>query len=337
MPSRVQQLILGLSIDKQADIATAAALFHRWRKNDTSVTSPKPVFEDDAPEIGKGDEFATQTYPSHYDVQNRIEKYASAEFLTWALAFALGNATVTGSAAPYSYTIVPIDPGVTLELPYFSLVEQIAEGGGSAIDNLFVGCAIEDFTYQFNYGPGRASSKVIVNWLGSGLLTSPSAVVVPALAAETNILSAGMSLVVNGVDYISSKRILSGSIGWKNNLMGSAGYYPGSGMQNGLQVRGRIEIGSRVPSFQFTTRLLKNSVEYANLVNQSTGPAVLTIPHDANNTVTFTFPKLALGMVENTEADGIVAITVTGTPEKDSVTGTVFSVTSKCSVGGIAQ
>jgi hypothetical protein len=63
---------------------------------------------------------------------------------------------------------VPIDPGTTLELPYFSLVEQVAEGGGKAVDNLYVGCAIEDFTYQFSYGPGRSSSKMTVNWVGSG-------------------------------------------------------------------------------------------------------------------------------------------------------------------------
>ena len=59
----------------------------------------------------------------------------------------------TGSSAPYTYTIVPIDPGTTLELPYFSLVEQVAEGGGKAVDNLYVGCAIEDFTYQFSTVP----------------------------------------------------------------------------------------------------------------------------------------------------------------------------------------
>ena len=95
--------------------------------------------------------------------------------MTWAVAFGLGNIAQTGSAAPYTYTIMPINPGTTLELPYFSIVEQVAEGGGNAIDNLYVGCAIEDFTYQFTYGPGRASSKMTVNWVGSGLLTTPAA------------------------------------------------------------------------------------------------------------------------------------------------------------------
>jgi hypothetical protein len=166
MPARVQQLILGLGKGKQTSLATAGTTFLRFKKLDTALTTPKPVFENDAAEIGKGHEFITQTFPSHYEVANRIEKYASAEFVTWACAYALGNIAQTGSAAPYTYTITPINPGVTLELPYFSIIEQVAEGGGSAVDNLYVGCAIEDFTYQFNYGPGRASSKMTVNWVG---------------------------------------------------------------------------------------------------------------------------------------------------------------------------
>ena len=337
MPARVQQLVLGLGTAKQANIATAGSTFARFKKIDATVTTAKPVFENDAAEIGKGHEFITQTFPSHYEIGNRIEKYASAEFVTWATAFALGNVTVTGTTAPFTYTIVPINPGVTLELPYFSLVEQVAEGGGSAVDNMYVGCAVEDFTYQFNYGPGRASSKMTVNWVGSGLLTTPSGIVVPALTTENNMLAGSMALTVNGVDYVGAKRILSGSIGWKNNLMLNAGFFPGSGMQNGLQVRGRLEIGARVPTFQFTTRLLAGASEYSSLVSQTTGTAVLSVTHDSGNMVTFTFPQMAFQVVENTEADGIVAVTVTGAPQYNTTANTVLSIVTKCGIGAIAQ
>ena len=336
MAARVQQLILGLGSGKQASISAAASTFLRFKKLDTSLTTPKPVFENDAAEIGKGHEFITQTFPSHYDVGNRIEKYASAEFLTWAVGYALGNVAQTGSNAPYTYTITPLNPGTTLELPYFSLVEQVAEGGGNAIDNLHVGCAIEDFTYQFNYGPGRASSKMTVNWVGSGLLTTPSGITVPALTTENNMLAASMALTINGVDYVATKRILSGSIGWKNNLLLNAGFFPGSGLQNGLQVRGRMEVGARVPSFQFTARLLSGSPEYATLVNQTTGTATLSVQHDAGNSVAFTFQQMAFQMAENTEADGIVAVTVTGAPQYNATNG-VLSVVTKCGLTGIAQ
>jgi hypothetical protein len=337
MPARIQQLILGLGKGKQASISAAGATFLRLKKLDTVLTTPKPIFENDAAEIGKGHEFITQTFPSHYEVANRIEKYASAEFVTWACAFGLGNVAQTGSAAPYTYTILPINPGTTLELPYFSIVEQVAEGGGSAVDNLYVGCAIEDFTYQFAYGPGRASSKLTVNWVGSGLLTTPSGITVPALTSENNMLAAGMTLSVNGVDYVATKRILSGSVGWKNNLLLNAGFFPGSGLQNGLQVRGRMEVGARVPSFQFTARLLAGSPEYNTLVNQTTGTATLSVQHDANNLVTFTFPQMAFQVAENAEADGIVAVTVTGAPQYSNSQNTVMSVTTLCGIAGIAQ
>jgi len=328
---------MGLGKGKQTNIATAtlAASFLRFKKINADLTTPRPVFENDATEIGKGHEFITQTFPSHYDVANRLEKYASAEFVTWATAFGLGNVVVTGSG-PYNYTITPIDPGTALELPYFSLIEQVSEGGGSAVDNLYVGNAVEDWLYQFNYGPGRSSSKMTVNWVGSGKVTTPSAITVPALQTETNMLAASMALTVNGVDYVGTKRVLSGSIGWKNNLNLNAGFFPGSGTQNGCQIRGRMEIGARVPSFQITVRLLSGSTEYAALTGQTTGTAVLTVQYDANNTVTFTFQKMAFQMVENTEADGIVAVTITGAPQYDATNG-VLTITSKCSIGAIAQ
>ncbi len=239
--------------------------------------------------------------------------------------------------APYSYTILPINPATSLELPYFSICEQVPEGGGSAVDNLHIGCAIEDFTYQFSYGPGRASSKITANWVGSGLLTTPSGIVIPALTAENNMLAAGMSLVVNGVDYVATGRILTGSVGWKNNLLLNAGFYPGSGLQNGLQVRGRMEIGARVPSFQFTARLLAGSPEYNTLVNQTTGTATVSVQHDADNSVTFSYPQMAFQVVENADVDGIVAVTITGAPQYNNTQNTVMSISTKCGIAGIAQ
>jgi hypothetical protein len=176
-----------------------------------------------------------------------------------------------------------------------------------------------------------------VNWVGSGLLTTPSGVVVPALTTENNMLAASMALSINGVDYVANKRILSGSVSWKNNLLLNAGFFPGSGLQNGLQVRGRMEIGARVPAFQFTVRLVNGSTEYNTLVNQTTGTATLSVQHDAGNSVAFAFPQMAFQVAENTEVDGIVAVTVTGAPQYNTTQNTVMSVTTKCGITGIAQ
>ncbi len=137
--------------------------------------------------------------------------------------------------------------------------------------------------------------------------------------------------------YEVANRILSGSIGWKNHLLLNAGFFPGSGEQNGLQVRGRMEIGARVPTFQFTARLLAGSPEYNTLVAQTAGSATLSVQHDSGNMVTFTFPQLAFEMVENTETDGIVAVTVTVAPEFNTTQNTVLSVVTKCGIPSIAN
>ena len=60
--------------------------------------------------------------------------------------------------------------------------------------------------------------------------------------------------------------------------------------------------------------------------------------HDAGNSVSFTFPQMAFQVAENAEADGIVAVTVTGAPQYRHVTqNTVMSVTTLCGIAGIAQ
>jgi len=334
MAARLQNLILGLGKAKQADISTIAASFLRFKKLNMDLTSTGFSTENDAAEIGKGDEFISVAgvFPVAYSPGGRLEKYSSAEFMTWALCYALGNVVEASSI----YTITPIAPGTTLELPYLSVVEQVPEGGATCIDNAFIGCAVEDFLYEFSYGPGRASGKVTVNWVGSGKLTTPSAVTVPAVQTENNMLTASMALTIIGVDTVTLKTILKGSFGWKNNLMTNAGFFPGSGMQNGAQIRGRLEIGARMPTFQFTARLLTGSSEYAKLIAQTTGTVVLTVTYDATHTVTLTFASVSFEMVENTEVDGLVAVTVTCAVKATSGGVTVTAV-AKCGISGIAQ
>ena len=351
MAARIQGLVIGLGKGKQTNISTIGSTFLRLKKLDADSTSPHLVTETDAAEIGKGHEFGTQTYPSHYDIANRVEKYATSEFATWAISYGLGNVVQTGSTAPYTYTIVPIDPGTTLELPYFTVVEQLPEGGGFAVDNAFIGCAVEEWLYQFNYGPGRASSKLTVNWVGSGngigtgynlpSGTPASGITIPALTTENNMLAAGMALTVNGVNYVSSGRILSGSCGWKNNLLLNAGFFPGSGTVNGAQVRGRMEIGTRTPTFNFMIRLVYGSVEYNTLIanaNGTTAPgtATLSVQHDSGNSLAFNWQRIPFKAVEQGVGDGIVAVTVSTDPQFDATNG-VLSVTSLCSIAGIAQ
>jgi hypothetical protein len=339
MASRIQNKILGLGLHRQADIVTPNATFIRFRQLNAELAPTGFLTENDAGEIGKGNEFISNTgvYPVSYNPLARIDKYSSAEFMTWAFAFALGGVTETTGV----YTIVPTDPcGNGLELPYFTVVEQVCESGGTSLDNSFVGCAIEDVTYDFNYGPGRQSGRVTCNWVGSGKMITPSGITVPAVVAEHYMLTGSMQLTINGINYVTAKTILSGQIAWKNNLLVGAGFYPGSGMQNGAAIRGRLEIGVRAVTFTFTARLLKTSQEYAMLINPPVSPtntATVTVSFDATHTMTFTFPCIQYESVVNGEQDGIVNVTVSVAPKNDPTLLVPMSITSQCGITGIAQ
>lgn len=336
MAARIQSKVLGLSIDAQPDIHTASTNFLRFRQLNSELAPSGFMTENDAAEIGKGNEFISDTgvYPVSFNPLGRIDKYSSAEFMCWAFCYGMGGVT----EAVGSYTIKPLDPCADgLELPYATIVEQVCEGGGMALDNAFLGCAVEDVTWDFNYGPGRQSGRVTVNWVGSGKMTTPSGVTIPPATAEHYLLSGSMTMTINGTDYIAAKTMLSGQIAWKNNLLVGPGFFPGSGMQNGAAIRGRLEYGTRAITLTFTARLLKNSVEYQKLIDQTTGTATITATFDATHSITFDFPSVQYETVTNAEQDGIVDVTVNVACKYDPVTSTVVTITAKCGITGIAQ
>jgi hypothetical protein len=336
MAARIQNKILGLGLGKQPDITTISPSFLRFRQLNMELAPSGFLTENDAAEIGKGDEFVSSVFPVSWNPLARIDKYSSAEFMTWAFCYALGGVT----EATGVYTIKPIDPCVDgLELPFFSVVEQVCESGGMALDNAFLGCAVEDVTYDFNYGPGRQSGRVTVNWVGSGKITTPSAVTVPAVVSEHYLLTGSMQCTINGTNYITAKTLLSGQIAWKNNLLLGPGFFPGSGMQDGAAIRGRLEIGVRASTFTFTARLLKNSVEYQLLIAQTTGTATVTVTFDATHTITFNYPMVQYETVINGEQDGLVSVTVNVATKSDPAASPAVApvtVTAQCGITGIA-
>jgi hypothetical protein len=78
------------------------------------------------------------------------------------------------------------------------------------------------------------------------------------------------------------------------------------------------------------------SDEYTKLVAQTTGTAVLTVSYDANNSAQWTWQQISYQVVENTEADGIVAVTVTVAPQYNATNG-ILTFVGKCGITGIAQ
>jgi hypothetical protein len=237
MPANIQEMLIGFGKCKQAALATANTVTGIWRlgKLNADFGGPKLNTENDADELGKGNEFATQLFKTSWDVAGKLEKYASAEFAAWVMAFGLGKVVKTGTTPNWIYTCTPLNPVTDgIELPCFSYLEQIRPGAAAVIDRMMIGCVIEDWTLTVGSGPGRANSKLAVSFVGSGKHLQPSGITLPAATAELLLPSASLTATINGTDYVTAKNLVSLEASWKNNHRMDSGFYPGSGLQGAM-------------------------------------------------------------------------------------------------------
>ena len=295
--------------------------------------------EDDANDLGKGDEFAQTIYPSHLDLTVDVEAYMTSEMIAFLAAFGLGNVVKTGSSPNWIYTITPSVPlTADIDLMPFSYAEAIRPGAAPVVhDMLATGCVVNSFQIQLQSGPGRESSKVSANLQGTGRYTEPSALDFTAMPLMSTPLPAyGATITIIGVDYSSTGRLISLNFGWNNNLRTDSGYFPGSGKQGNHQVRGRMEHGDRAATLDFVARIAAGQAERTALKNLTTGTAVITIPYDANNEVTITCQKVSFREVTPGETDGIAHIAGTMSVMKHATNG-VVTIVAKCNVDGIGE
>ena len=335
--ANINELMDGWGYKKQTDIVTPNVLAGIWRHTNlnTKPWAKVPVNEDDRAEIGKGHEFPTQLFKSHYNMPTyEISKYASSEFLAWVMSFAMGNVTVTGSTAPYTYTIVPAlgsSNPTGLELPYFSFVQQIRPGGSAILDEILVGCAVKGFKLSIKNSPGRASAMCSAECVTTGQYTTPSTITLPAVTA-CHEFNAGMisALTINGINYLSGgsgKQFVSCDISWENNFR--PGFFPGSGTQDGYQIQGRFEWGDRVFGITMVVRVQAGSSEYADLIAQTTGTATITFTRDVNNSFSMVIQKMGFNVAELSNTDGIATLQITGVQLYDATNGLVtMSITT---------
>lgn len=337
--ARMPELLTALSISPGASINAPPVIgkFKRFSMVQTPLATYNPTTESDAGEYGNGDEFARQNFAVAADTGQTITKYLSSESAAWAWAHALGNVAITGSG-PYVYTITPqVASSAGIELPYFHVMEQMRPGGSAVIDRILTGCAANRLSIQLNNGPGRQNSRLSLQWIGSGQVTTPSALAMPAATTEHLLNAGGLALTINGFDYVSNKNFVSCEFGVANNLDPTSGYFPGSGLQNGFQLRGRIWFGNRTPYFTFVALYANGSPELAALLAQTTGTAVATITLDANNVMAATFQKVAFNSaVIGPGPNGTVAVQCALQPLYDATNG-VLSVVCTTPLGGILQ
>lgn len=335
-----REIQVGFGKLRQTDIATDAIAAECWKLNklNADYVNPQFITEDNAAEYGKGHEFATESHKSHVKVGPfNLEKYLSAEIIAWACGFGLGSPTKSGSTPNFIYTCVPlVKTTAGLELPYFTFIEQIRSGADTILDRAYVGCALNSFEVNVVTGPGRGSSKITMQMLGSGKITEPSAIELPAATVEKLLPSASLALSIISVDYITLKDIVSLAWGWNNNLIEDTMFYPGSGTQDGYAIGGRIESGDRTPTLNFVVRVHKDSAEYTKLMAQTTGTAVITQTYDSNNTYTATFQQVGFTAVDMGEANGIVTVSVRCSVQSHATNG-VLSVVAKAATDGICD
>jgi len=343
--TRLQEVLVCFGKQKQTDIATANTGAQMWRfgKLNAALANPKLNTENDAEEFGKGHEFPTQSFQTSWDVAGTLEKYLGAEVAAWVMAFGLGKVVKSGTTPNFTYTCTPLFPasGDAAELPYFSFVEQIRPGAGVVLDRMAVGCVVEGWTVTVGSGPGRANSKITVEFVGSGKVTEPSGITMPAATVEKLLPSASLALTINGVNYVTNKNIVSLEASWKNNVRLDAGFYPGSGFQTpgdatSGAIRGRLEFGNRQGTLRFTARFENGSAELTKLRSQTTGTAVISLTYDTNNSLEITWQKVSFATAEVGETDGIVTVAVECLPMYDTTNGIVQAV-AKCNVDNICQ
>ena len=337
--ANIRETRMAIGFEDQADIQTpnTAIQMISFTKLNETLAELTPVTEDDAAWIGKGDEFATQSFLSSWGVSVAVEKYCSSQFLAQTIVYALGHFVKAAAGTGWSYTCTPADPVTDcIEMKPFSYLEAIRQGGSYVLDRVFVGMAVEEFQIILSSGPGLNNSRVTTTYVGTGKYIEPSLISVPAISTE-NILSGGsVTLTINGTDYVTSHNIVSCQFGWKNNVRLDSGYFPGSGTQDPSDpasgaIRGRMEFGNRVVNMQFVARFVNGSTELATLRAQSTGTAVVTLRGaliSAGNYhgLSWTLHKVTFKSAVIGSTDGIVTVSVEIAPLKDSVNGLVTAV-----------
>jgi hypothetical protein len=346
-PANIRETQIAFGFVPQDDLETANAIGDIWSVTKTNATLSVVDLstEDDSADIGKGDEFPTQNFPTSASTAVAIEKYCTSEFMAWLFCFALGKATVTTAAAGFRYDATPQDPATDcINMKPFTYAELIRPEPDSVIDRALIGMVVNDFTISMESGPGRNNCRVSVNCLGTGRVESPSTLVpIPPVTVEHLLNANGTAvLTINGIDYILGGSFISLTFNWNNNTRTDSGYYPGSGEQNGFGVRGRMEFNTRTIALTFTARAQKGSVEFNNLLNQVEGPTTITVKGGAlgtgagNHDMTISCPRTVMSAVINGDTDGIVNVQCTAkimTPT-DGVTP-IITLSATTTKGGI--
>lgn len=270
MPANIQELQCAFSKTAQTAIDVASSDLIRFNTTSSDIADVELMVEDDAKEIGKGHEFAENTFVTAWKATKKVQCYLTAEAFGLFGAFAMG----TGAAGTYT----PVDPVTNpneIELPWMTVLEAIRKSGATPILNraLFA-MVVDKFKISIKKGAGRANATLEVDLIGSGKHDDASSLAMPDKTPVHLLPAASLTCTINGTDYVTAKTFEEFDFEWNNNVRD--GFFPGSGFQvdgdpTSGQVQGRMEFGDRAMTSSFLARFQNGSTELNKLSAQTEG------------------------------------------------------------------
>lgn len=310
MSANIRELIIAFSKAAQSDIHTAATDVMRVNLVSADPAEVEPVVEDDADEIGKGHEFAEESFLTSWNVSRKLDVYNSVEMLAICGAFGLGSGT--------GVSFTPIDPITNtneIELPWMTFYEGIRPAGAlPVLKQALIGCVIGKWGMSLKNGPGRANSKLEIEIVGSGKVDRASSLTFPSKTPVHLLPALSLGLTINGANYVSTKNFVSLDWEWDNAPRMDSGFVPSAtAFQNPADptsgaVRSRMEFGDRKAMLKWVARYVNGSTELTSLDAQSAGTAALTLDGGGGFTAALTCHQTRLKMAKIDNTDGIVTI-----------------------------
>lgn len=328
MAVNIRQVNLGIGLVDQADLTTvnANSEFIRPTKINRALAAVPLNTESNAEDLGKDDEFETQSFITNWDMTDTWEMDLTSEMAAWAASFCLGTSVDSAPAVgAYRHTATPQSTGI--DLPSFSICEKLPSDG-SYLDRVMIGNVIQGFTVQLNSGVGRQNAKLLVDIVGTGKMTEPSSVTLPSVTTLHRLNAASATITINGTNYVTGGNIISCEFGFRNNVRLDQAFYPGSGVQSGGQIRGRMEHGDREIFLRFVARLRTSEDAFTKITNQTTGTAAITlqgalITGSTYHDMSATFHQVVFGSAVVAEDNGIATVQVECRVQKHTSNGTL--------------